>query len=74
MVQNGDSVVNSYVSSSTNVMSNTMQLNLRRAPKAYYEKYWMYLMTSLYMCDGRSSTTNVVANALMTPGGRADSL
>src|SRR5258706_3908696 len=51
-----------------------MQPNSRRAPKSYYENYWMYLVTSLYMCDGRSSTTNFVANALMTPGGRADSL
>jgi|SRR5258706_4778726 len=74
MVQNGDSAVNSCMNSSTNAKSNTMQPNSRRAPKSYYENYWMYLVTSLYMCDGRSSTTNFVANALMTPGGRADSL
>lgn len=73
MARNGASAVNSSISSLTEMKSNTTQPNLREALKPYYGNYWMHLMTSLHMCDGRSSIVNFVAKALITIGGQAES-
>jgi len=72
MVQNGVAAENSCMGNLTDMKLNTTQPNLRRALKLCYGNYWMHLVTSLHMCDGRFSTSNFAANALMILGGRAE--